>query len=92
MTGDSESFGVYVGMRQSSVLNPLLFAIVMDAVTWEARAGLPWDVLYADDLVLMTPSKEELRMKREECRRCLVGKGMKVNAGMSKAVVNSDAS
>lgn len=61
------------------MLNPPLFAIVIDAVMREARAGLPWVVLYADDLVLMAPSREELHMKLEEYQRCLVDKGLKMN-------------
>ena len=43
-----------VGLHQGSVLSPLLFAAVMDAVSSEERTGLPSELLYADDLVLMT--------------------------------------
>ena len=39
--GLSESFEVNDGLRQGSVLNPLLFAAVMDVVSSEARSGLP---------------------------------------------------
>ena len=40
----------WAGMARS-VLNPLLFAAVMDVVSSEARSGLPSELLYADDLV-----------------------------------------
>ena len=46
----SEWFGVSVGVHQGSVLSPLLFIIVMEAVTYTVREGLPWEILYADDL------------------------------------------
>ena len=41
-----------VGFHQWSVLSPL-FAVVTDVVSSEARSGLPSDLPYADDLVLM---------------------------------------
>ena len=51
--GLSESFGVKVGLHQWSVLSPLLFTAVMDVVSREVRSGLPFEFLYADDLVVM---------------------------------------
>ena len=51
--GLSESFEVKVGLHQGSVLSPLLFAAVMDVVSSYARSGLPSELLYADDLVIM---------------------------------------
>ena len=49
--GDTRSFPVNVGVHQGPVLSPLLFAIVIDQVSKECRNGLPWELLYADDLV-----------------------------------------
>lgn len=60
-TGNTDSFSVGVGVHQGSVLSPLLFAIVMDVVIRTAREDLPWEILYADDLVLMADSEEKLR-------------------------------
>ena len=40
-------------MHQGSVLSPLLFGVVMDVVHSEARIGIPSELLYADDLLLM---------------------------------------
>ena len=57
----SDEFEVKVGVRQGSVLSPLLFVIVMEALSQEYRLGCPWELLYADDLVLMTESVEELK-------------------------------
>ena len=58
--GLSESFEVKVGLHQGSVLSPLLFAAVMDVVSSEARSGLPSELLYADDIVIMAPTMEQL--------------------------------
>jgi hypothetical protein len=35
----------------------------MDVITKEIREGLPWEILYADDLVLIATSMEELKDK-----------------------------
>ena len=50
----SEEFEVNVGMYQGSVLSPFLFAVVVDVVTELAREGALSELLYADDLVLMS--------------------------------------
>ena len=87
--GLSESFEVKVGLHQGSVLSPLLFAAVMDVVSSEARSGLPFDLLYADDLVIMAPTMEQLGRRVADWRASLLGKGLKVNAGKSKVMVGS---
>ena len=63
----SESFEVKVGLHHGSVLSPLLFAAVMDVVSSEARSGLPSELLYADDLVIMAPTMEHLGRRVADC-------------------------
>ena len=58
-SGTSKEFGERVGVHQGSVLSPLIFAIVVDAVTEHAREGLLNGILYADDLVLMSKSMDD---------------------------------
>ena len=48
-----------VGVHQGSVLSPLLFIIVLEALSREFRAGDPWEDLYADDLVIIADSMKE---------------------------------
>lgn len=64
----------------------------MDAVTGETKADVPRGMLYVDDLVLMAAFNEELRMKLEDHRWCIVRKGMTVNAEKSKVMVSNYAS
>jgi len=47
--GNSKSSEVNVGMHQGSALSPLLFVIVMEAISREFRVALTWELLYADD-------------------------------------------
>ena len=56
-----------VGVHQGSVLSPLFFIIVMEAVTYSVREGLPWEMLYTDDLVLVGKCEEELKRRDELC-------------------------
>ena len=87
--GLSESFEVKVGLHQGSVLSSQLFAAVMDVVSSDARSGLPSELLYADDLVIMAPTMEQLGRRVADWRASLLGKGLKVNAGKSKVMVGS---
>ena len=50
-------------MHQGSVLSPILFNIVMQPIAENFKNGLPRELLYADDLVLMAESKAELEKR-----------------------------
>ena len=78
-----------VGLHQWSVLSPLLFAAVMDVLSSKARSGLPSELLYADDLVIMASIMEQIGRRVADWRASLLGKGLKVNAEKSKAMVGS---
>ena len=58
-------------MHQGSVLSPnspLIFAIVVVVVTEHASEGLMNEILYADDLVLISESLEDLgEVPKEKC-------------------------
>ena len=47
------------------------------------------ELLYADDLVIMAPTMEQLGRRVADWRAILLGKGLKVNAGTSKVMVGS---
>jgi len=56
----SRGFSVKVGVHQGSVLSPLLFIIILEALSKEFRVGQPLELLYADDLVLLAESEKLL--------------------------------
>ena len=56
----SNSFDVRVDVHQGSVLSPLLFVIVLKALSMELRTGYPWEILYADDLMVSAQSISEV--------------------------------
>ena len=49
----SNAFSVKVGVHHGSVLSPLLFIIVLEALSKKFMRGLPMELLNADDLVLI---------------------------------------
>ena len=75
-------------MHQGSVISPLIFVIVVDAVTEQARKGLLNEILYADDRVLMKENLEDLRERFQRWRGALESKGMKVNIRKTKTMVS----
>jgi len=49
-----------VSMHQDSALNPLLFVIVMKALSREFRVHLPFELLYTYDLVVTAETEDDL--------------------------------
>ena len=77
--GVTEGFEVKVGLHQGSALSPCLFAMVMDRMTDEIREEAPWTMMFADDIVICSESKEQVDEKLESWRYALERRGMKVN-------------
>ena len=61
----------------------------MEAVTHSVREGLPWEMLYADDLVLVGKCEEELKEKLRKWNECLKDKGLKINEEKIKVMCES---
>ena len=85
--GFSKEFEVKVGVHEGSVLSPLLFIIVLEALSLEFRAGVPWEDLYADDLVIIADSLEECVRRLLIWKEAMAKKGLRVNAGKTKVMI-----
>ena len=85
--GYSEEFEVKVGVHQGSVLSPLLFIIVLEALSREFRSGVPWEDLYTDDLVIIAESLEECVRRLLTWKEAMEKKGLRVNAGKAKIMI-----
>ena len=75
----TEEFKVGVGLHQGLALIPFLFAIIMDKLTEDIRKDAPWDMLFADDIVLSRENHRELEDDLEIWRNALKRKGLKVS-------------
>ncbi|VDP34871.1 unnamed protein product [Heligmosomoides polygyrus] len=67
--GTSMEFPISVGVHQSSALSPLLFVVLMDAITRYLQSPVPWTMLYADDVMLASEDKAawlKLNVKKTE--------------------------
>ena len=84
----SEEFGVGVGVHQGSVLSPLLFILVLEALSREFRTGVPWELLYADDLVVIADSLEECISKLRVWKAGMESKGLRVNMKKTKFLIS----
>ena len=82
----SNPINVSVQVNQESELSPLLFTIVMEALSRKFRIGCPWELLYADDLVIVAQSLGELKVRLKNWKNGLEEKGLKVNVGKTKVL------
>ena len=77
--GLTEEFKAGVGLHQGSALSPFLFAIFIDRLTEDIRKDAPWDMLFADGIVLCRQNHRELDKDLEIWRNVLERRGLKVS-------------
>jgi len=73
--GNCSSFEAKVCMH----LSPMLFVIVMEAISREFRAALPWELLYADDLIVIAEIEQDLIKRLNEWKNNVENRGKRVN-------------
>ena len=68
------------------MLSPLLFVMVMEALSRRCRDGLPDELLYADDLIVVAKTRELLKERLVAWRKGLEAKGLRVNIAKTKVM------
>ena len=86
-SNDSE---VKVGMHQGSALSPLLFVIAMEAISREFRVALHWELLYADDLVVIAETEEDLIKLLNEWKNNVENRGMRENMNKTNVMISGE--
>ena len=93
--GMSDSFSVSNGVRQGSVLSPVLFAVYLDGLLSELEGsgvGCYWGahfvgaVCYADDIALLAPCPSAMRTMFSVCEEYAVTHGLKFNPDKTQLI------
>ncbi|KAK3533823.1 hypothetical protein QTP70_032165 [Hemibagrus guttatus] len=69
---------------EGSALSPFLFAMVMDQLSEEVRQESPWTMMFADDIVICSESREQVEENLERWRFALERRGMKVSGSKTE--------
>lgn len=95
----STEFWVKRGVRQGCPLSPTLFNIYIADLEKKMREGQDgglvvgnkkiWTLTYADDVVMMAETEEEMKGMMRRAKRYFEGKGLEVNEKKTKIIVFS---
>ncbi|XP_071697222.1 G-type lectin S-receptor-like serine/threonine-protein kinase At4g27290 [Rutidosis leptorrhynchoides] len=76
---NTEYFPIEVGLHQGSALSPFLFALILDELSRGIQENIPWSLIFADDIVLVADSKDELNRRLEQWREALEQSGLRIS-------------
>jgi len=88
--GNSSGFEAKVSIHQGSAVSSLLFVIVIEAISTEFRVALPWELLYADDLVVIAETEADLIKRLNEWKDNVENRGIKVNMNKTKVMISEE--
>ncbi|GKA98392.1 ataxia telangiectasia mutated family protein [Tanacetum coccineum] len=64
--GNMEFFPVEVGIHQGSTISPYLFALILDELSRWIQEDIPWCLIFADDIALVSESAKVEIVHNEE--------------------------
>ncbi|KAH1203374.1 DNA topoisomerase 1 [Glycine max] len=82
--GESDDFPITIGLHQGSTLSPYLITLILDVLTEQIQEIAPRCMLFADDIVLLGESREELNERLETWRRALETHGFRLSRSKSE--------
>ncbi|KAL5184476.1 LINE-1 retrotransposable element ORF2 protein [Glycine soja] len=82
--GESDDFPITIGLHQGSTLSPYLFTLILEVLTEQIQEIAPRCMLFADDIVLLGESREELNERLETWRRALETHGFCLSRSKSE--------
>nr|GEU82773.1 hypothetical protein [Tanacetum cinerariifolium] len=68
-----------VELHQGSTISPHLFALISDELSRGIQDDIPWCMIFADDIVLVSESAEGLNDRLENWREALEANGLRVS-------------
>lgn len=89
MDNYSPWFDVQVGINQDFIVSPFLLINVIEILSLYLRTGSPWELRYADDLVITAETPDELLQRFRVWKTNLQAKGLRVNIGKAKIMVSA---
>ncbi|KAH1193991.1 Retrovirus-related Pol polyprotein from type-2 retrotransposable element R2DM [Glycine max] len=82
--GESDDFPITIGLHQGSTLSPYLFTLILDVLTEQIQEIASRCMLFADNIVLLGESREELNERLETWRRALETHGFRLSRSKSE--------
>jgi len=68
----------------------LLFVIVMEALSREFRVALPYELLSADDLIVIAETEDDLIKRLNKQNDNVENRGMRVNKNKTKVMISEE--
>jgi hypothetical protein len=84
--GDTNDFSINIGLHQGLALSPYLFALVVDEVTRDIQDGIPWCMLFTNDVILVDESMMGVDQMLELWRRTLEAKGFRLSRSKTEYI------
>ena len=84
---ETEMFPVTVGLHHGSSLSLYIFDIIMEELGRGIIEPAPWDLLFADVIVIISNTTEGLQQKIERWRRVLEDRGQKMSRKKTEYMV-----